>query len=66
MPRSRIWSLARMIIGSVIGVIGFGTLSLAFVHLSAGGLAAGLVEILVGAFIALGVMSPLRKHHTER
>lgn len=62
MHRKQLWSLARMSLGSVLGIIGFGTLSMGFVHLSAVGMLVGLLEILAGAFVALGVMTPLRKH----
>lgn len=62
MRPSQLWHLVRMSIGSVLGIIGFGTLSLGFVHLSGVGMVLGFVEILLGAFIALSVMSPLRKH----
>jgi uncharacterized membrane protein YphA (DoxX/SURF4 family) len=61
MHRKQLWSLARMSLGSVLGIIGFGTLSMGFVHLSGVGMLVGLLEILAGAFVALGVMTPLRK-----
>lgn len=62
--RKQLWNFARMAVGTVLGIIGFGTLSLAFVHLSLEGMAMGLFEILAGTFVALGVMSPLRKRRT--
>ena len=66
MRRNRTWYLIRMMVGSVLGIIGFGTLSLGFVNLSGGRMAFGVLEILLGTFVALGVMSPLRKHVDSR
>ncbi len=60
-----LWAVARMVIGSILGIVGFATVSEGFVHLSAGELMRGLAEILLGAFIALGVMAPLRKHQDQ-
>lgn len=62
MPHNKLWHMVRMAIGSVLGVIGFGTLSLGFVGLNGASMALGVGEILLGAFVALGVMSPLRRH----
>ncbi len=65
MRRNRWWAFVRMVLGSIIGVIGFGTLSYGFIYLSLGRSALGVVEILFGAWIAMGVMAPLRKHRTS-
>ena len=65
MRRNRWWALARMVIGCVLGVIGFGTLSYGFIYLSLGRSAEGVAEILLGAGIAVGVMAPLRKHRAS-
>ncbi len=65
MPRN-LWAMARMVLGSVLGTIGFATVSLGFVHLTPAGLALGLVEILLAAFIVLGVMVPLRKNRANQ
>ncbi len=61
MRLKQIVHLFRMSLGSVLGIVGFGTLSLGFVHLSYEGLTLGLFEILFGAFVTLGVLTPLRK-----
>lgn len=61
MPVSRLWVLLRMSVGSVLGIVGFGTLSFGFVGLSAPEMLLGVFEILAGSFLALGVMTPLRK-----
>lgn len=60
MPRN-LWAVARMVLGSVLGTLGFATISMGFVHLSPERLVLGLVEVLGGVFFALGVMAPLRK-----
>lgn len=61
MRRSQAFVLIRMSVGSVVGIIGFGTLSFGFVDLSVPRMLFGVVEILAGTFLALGVMAPLRK-----
>lgn len=45
----------------VVGVLGFGTVSLGVVHFSESSIALGLGEIAVGGFVALGVLAPLRR-----
>ena len=65
MHPNRLWYLIRMSVGSVLGIIGFGTLSLGFVDLSGMRMALGVFEIFIGTFIALGVMSPLRKRKEQ-
>ncbi len=65
MRLDRIIHLLRMSLGSVLGIIGFGTLSMGFVHLSPGQLTLGLCEILLGTFVALGTMAPLRKRRAQ-
>ncbi len=61
MRRSQAFVLIRMSVGSVVGIMGFGTLSFGFVDLSVPRMLFGVVEILAGTFLALGVMAPLRK-----
>lgn len=61
MRHLKIWGLVRMSVGCVLGIIGFGTLSIGFVNLSGLRMMLGVIEILAGTFVALGVMSPLRK-----
>lgn len=61
MNGKRFLVLLRMVLGSVLGIVGFGTLSLGFVGLSVARMGLGVLEILVGTFLALGVMAPLRK-----
>lgn len=56
----RVVALLRMTLGSVLGIVGFGTLSLALMTFNGGGLLLGLGELAVGTFLALGVLSPLR------
>jgi hypothetical protein len=51
----------RMVGGSVLGILGFGTLSVGFEQLAARTMAMGGLEILLGTFLALGVMAPLRR-----
>ncbi|MCY0898475.1 MAG: hypothetical protein OWU33_05975 [Firmicutes bacterium] len=65
MRPKQLWSLLRMSVGSVLGIIGFGTLSMGFVQLNVAEMLVGVFEILLGAFIALGVMTPLRRHKTQ-
>lgn len=60
MRRNWSWNLIRMVVGSALGIIGFGTLSSGFVDLSAPTMVIGLIEILVGTFVTLGVLTPLR------
>lgn len=65
MHPNRIWNLIRMTAGSVLGIIGFGTLSLGFADLSGLHMALGGLEILMGTLVALGVMAPLRKRKAQ-
>lgn len=51
----------RMVLGSILGIIGFGTLSMGFVGLRTAQMGLGLFEILLGMFLALGALSPMRK-----
>lgn len=53
--------LIRLVVGLVLGVLGFGTVSLGVVHLSEASIALGIGEIAVGGFVALGVLTPLRR-----
>ncbi len=62
--KNSLWPTLRMILGSILGIIGFGTLSMGFVGLNPSRMAFGVAEILLGVFISLGVMSPLRKRHS--
>lgn len=66
MPRKSLWPMLRMSLGSVLGIIGFGTLSMGFVSLSGAQMVLGVIEILVGVFFALGVLSPMRKPKAPR
>lgn len=54
-----------MVVGSALGIIGFGTLSSGFVDLSVPTMVMGVIEILVGTFFALGVLSPLRRRPVQ-
>lgn len=58
--------LIRLVVGLVLGVLGFGTVSLGVVNLSEASVAVGLVEIAVGGFVALGVLTPLRRRPKDR
>jgi hypothetical protein len=51
----------RMAGGSALGIFGFGTLSVGFEQLALRTMAMGGIEILLGTFLALGVMAPLRR-----
>ncbi len=53
--------MVRMVVGSVLGVVGFGTLSYGFVGLHPPTMLVGVTEIGVGSLLALGVLAPLRK-----
>lgn len=65
--RPRRWVHAvRMILGSVLGIIGLSTVSVAFAHRSTADLAVGLFEILLGAFVALGVSSPIQRKKAQK
>ncbi len=59
-PKS-LWPTIRMVLGSILGIIGFGTLSMGFVRLSVAQMGLGIIEILLGVFLALGALSPMRK-----
>lgn len=61
----QIWALVRMVVGSVIGIVGFGTLSMGFVRLSGAVMGQGVLEILLGTFIAMGVLAPIRIGRTR-
>ncbi|WP_207711398.1 hypothetical protein [Sulfobacillus harzensis] len=64
MRHNRVASTVRMALGSAIGVMGFARLSLGFVHLNGPEMLMGIVQILVGTFLTIGVMAPLR--HARR
>ena len=60
------WGAAiRMMIGSLLGVLGFGTLSEGFVNLNGQTMLIGAASILVGTFLALGVLGPLRRRRSS-
>ncbi|WP_243239884.1 hypothetical protein [Sulfobacillus harzensis] len=61
MRSKSIWSMIRMVLGSILGIIGFGTLSMGFVGLNGAQMGLGVFEILLGVFLALGALSPMRK-----
>ncbi len=58
--------LIRLVVGLVLGVLGFGTVSLGVVNLSEASIALGLAEIAAGGFVALGVLTPLRRSGGRR
>ncbi|MCL4319547.1 MAG: hypothetical protein M1596_06640 [Firmicutes bacterium] len=58
--------MLRMIVGSVLGILGFGTLSLGFEQLNGETMIVGVIGILLGTFIAMGVLAPLRRKHNHR
>lgn len=67
-PSPRKWlAMLRMIVGSVLGILGFGTLSIGFEQLNGVIMIVGVIAILLGTFIAMGVLAPLRQgkhnHH---
>ncbi len=65
LPRDRWFPALRALIGSVLGIIGFGTLSLGFAQWHISNLLLGLGEMLIGTFLALGVLTPLRRRHSH-
>jgi hypothetical protein len=62
----RLGPLLRMVIGSALGILGFGTLSDGFVSLNARVMGLGILEIALGTFVALGVLAPLRPRKASR
>lgn len=54
------FSLLRMAGGSVLGIAGFGTISLAIMPFRGEQLGLGLGELALGTVLALGVLTPLR------
>lgn len=65
MRHNRAVATLKMASGSVAGVLGFATLSSGFVGLNGGTMALGVGEILLGTFLAMGVMVPLRPQRSE-
>lgn len=61
MPLSRLGALLRMSVGSVLGILGFGAVSLGFVDLSVPRILFGFLIIGLGTVLALGVTAPLRR-----
>ncbi len=61
MPRKPWGAVARMGVGSVLGILGFGAASLGFVDLAVLRIVAGLFLIGMGTVLALGVTAPLRR-----
>lgn len=51
---------ARFLFGIVLGVLGFGTIGTSLFPVRWGNLGIGFVELVFGAFIALGVLVALR------
>ncbi len=60
MKRNRGIVAIKMLVGCVIGVVGFATLSSGFVTLLGTEMMTGLGEILLGTFLVMGVLAPLR------
>lgn len=57
----RLVAMLRMVLGYTLGIIGFSTLSLGFVHLSGTQILVGLAEVAVATAATLGLMVPLRE-----
>ncbi len=54
------FDLTRMGVGSILGIVGFGTISLSILPFRGGQLGLGLGELALGTVLALGVLTPLR------
>ena len=54
-------SIGRMILGYSVGIVGFATLSMGFVHLSGSQMLVGLLEIATATAATLGLLVPLRR-----
>lgn len=61
--RRGLFSMARMVAGYTLGIVGMATLSMGFVHLSAPEMLVGLFEIAIATLATLGLMVPLRGKH---
>lgn len=61
------FDLVRMGVGSLLGIAGLGTISLAILPFRGERLGLGLGELVLGTVIALGVITPLRmsRHHSS-
>jgi hypothetical protein len=61
------FDLTRMALGSLLGIVGFGTISLAILPFRGEQLGMGLGELALGTVLALGVLTPLRtaRHHVS-
>ncbi len=49
-----------MILGSLLGILGFGRISLALFPFRPGALGVGLAEIILGTLLVLGIITPVR------
>jgi hypothetical protein len=49
-----------MILGSLLGILGFGRISLALFPFRPGALGVGLAEIVLGTLLVLGIITPVR------
>ncbi|WP_053960441.1 hypothetical protein [Sulfobacillus thermosulfidooxidans] len=54
-------AIIRFTLGSVFGILGFGTISTAIFPFRAKIMGLGLLFLVIGTFITLGTLSPLRK-----
>ncbi|MCY0909978.1 MAG: hypothetical protein OWR62_16515, partial [Sulfobacillus thermotolerans] len=53
--------MIRFALGSVLGILGFGTISLALFPFRAGTFFLGIGELGIGTVLALAVMAPVRR-----
>ncbi|MCL4494523.1 MAG: hypothetical protein M1294_06855 [Firmicutes bacterium] len=51
----------RFTLGSVFGIVGFGMISLALFPFNSPKVLIGVLLLVIGTFITLGTLSPLRK-----
>lgn len=54
-------AVLRFTLGSVFGILGFGTISTALFPFRGQTVGLGILLLIIGTFIALGTLSPLRK-----
>ncbi len=62
-PKHRLkqaFGILRLALGSILGIVGFGTISLGLLPFKASAFGTGVGELAVGTVLALGVLTPMR------
>lgn len=54
------FGILRLALGSILGIVGFGTISLGLLPFKASAFGTGVGELAVGTVLALGVLTPMR------